>query len=579
MAINLWNTADSSLVSVAYRAGMANVPADHSRALEQAANSYSKMMDKQGEMWSNIATVGIAIGAAVFKDIKTVPPEGTDIIQSDLDETQDFMKMSYGLIPAKGVDGVEDGTRLWPGGKDAKKLRAETRQERQRLFAEAEYELEGLKNIQNRFNTNTVDPTVTGIKNMELAHAAIATSRDKTTEYGNYFKWENIDGARKWVLYNDPAKNTSENTIEGMPSALTNQIQVDADGRVLDRNGKMIATTTAEIAQGLQFDSLHPKTGQPIMKTQAKATAAQIQDMGFKSNVPFEELDDYTMYQIQEIIDAKKNNPVAWHTASYSDPGNRSFYNRITNADKKGPSEISTDIYVQIGQLTGYDFVEGKGIKMETSEGKNNALTGLKDSNNDGHISQKELAQEENIKLFSHALFGGSNHDPTLTAALYEADQMQNYGNVFNDGFKKRSDQTLGIKMKDGVRYKTGQGDRTELGSDIKRRFGMFMKNQPFKSYDGTFTFGKKDEQWNITGPQVDNTGKPIDNSKTTTRPMSEFNVSEMMGFNNQSHMLGGWNHQDLSRIGSDSDDIVLLGEEDEEPGYFTNIYNAIVGN
>ena len=61
--------------------------------------------------------------------------------------------------------------------------------------------------------------------------------------------------------------------------------------------------------------------------------------------------------------------------------------------------------------------------------------------------------------------------------------------------------------------------------------------------------------------------------------PMSEFNVSEMMGFNNQSHMLGGWNHQDLSRIGSDSDDIVLLGEEDEEPGYFTNIYNAIVGN
>ena len=82
MAINLNPGADATLVSVAYRAAMANTPADYSDTLERAADSYTKTMEASSEMWGKVAKVG-AISkktAAATPAIRVLPPDLTFII-------------------------------------------------------------------------------------------------------------------------------------------------------------------------------------------------------------------------------------------------------------------------------------------------------------------------------------------------------------------------------------------------------------------------------------------------------------------------------------------------------------------
>ena len=98
MAINLYATADPTVTTAVEKAAMSNVPRDYSGAMQYATQSYSNMLYNQGQMWSNLGKAAAGIGLAIHKDIKTVPPEGTDIIIGDLDKTQDKMKFSYGLM-------------------------------------------------------------------------------------------------------------------------------------------------------------------------------------------------------------------------------------------------------------------------------------------------------------------------------------------------------------------------------------------------------------------------------------------------------------------------------------------------
>ncbi len=445
MAIKLYQGADSALASAAYKAAAAKAPADVSGVMQSVAASYDRTLRAQAQMWGNIGKAATQVGLAIHKDINTRPPSGTDYIIGDLDKTQDMMKISYGL------KADENGNRLNPFSREAKELRSQARQERSRLFAEAEYELEGLKTITTAHDSGLVDPVMTGLQNMEMSHAAVATSRGKTTDYGNYFKWEDIDGARKWVLYHDPSK-IKENApvIEGLPSSLTNGVKTDKDGRVLNSKGEITATTTAEIAQNLMFDKLDTK-GVGIVRGKKRATAFNIQERGFNSSVPYAQLDEYQKNYLQELIDGEKNDRVSWFTPSHADPDMRSFYNRVTNADGKGASQINAEMFVQIGNLTGYEFEKGKGLKKE------GALAGLTDTDKDGYISEKEFLQQDNVKLFGASLFGGENYDPELTAALYADDAERNYAAIFDNGFSKRPTDTG-----DDAQQKTPSNDSSD---------------------------------------------------------------------------------------------------------------------
>jgi len=480
MAIKLYQGADSALASAAYKAAAAKAPADVSGVMQSVAASYDRTLRAQAIMWGNIGKAAAQVGLAIHKDIKTVPPEGTDYIIGDLDETQDMMKISYGL------KADEDGNRMNPFSREAKDLRAQARQERGRLFSEAQYELDGLKTITAAHDSGLVDPVMTGLQNMEMSHAAVATSRGKTTDYGNYFKWEDIDGARKWVLYHDPSK-IKENApvIEGLPSSLTNGVVTDEDGRVLNSKGEITATTTAEIAQNLTFDKLDNK-GVGVVRGKKRATAFNIQERGFNSSVPYEQLDEYQKNYLQELIDGEKNDRVSWFTASHADPDMRSFYNRVTNADGKGPSQINAEMYVQIGNLTGYEFEKGKGFKKE------GALAGLTDADKDGYISEKEFLQQDNVKLFGASLFGGENYDPELTAALYADDAERNYAAIFNNGYSKRpadpNNITNSTQTRDNVinAWKSGNIDGLTLPYGRTIKYDKENKRYVLQKIDGT---------------------------------------------------------------------------------------------
>ena len=114
------------------------------------------------------------------------------------------------------------------------------------------------------------------------------------------------------------------------------------------------------------------------------------------------------------------------------------------------------------------------------------------------------------------------------------------------------------IAMNAGTYYRTGQGDQKEIGSDITKRFNLFAADKDFKSYDGKFSFEMKDGQWQVTGPD------PKKRNKVTTRPISQYDISEIMGFSNQSNLLG-FDPDKLSRIGGNNEEKNEAFEKDEK--------------
>ena len=426
MAINLNPGADATLVTAAARAELAGAPADYSKTFESVALSYDRTMQAQANMWGNIAIAGAKIGKAINEDIATAPPEGTEYILEDLESTQDMLKQSYGIIKGPG------GKRMNPFSKEARDLRRKARKERESLFATAEYELQGINAIESAHSSGMVDPTITGVQNMERSHAIVATRRGKTTDNGNYFKWEDVDGERKMVMYHDPSKIKKDaKPIEGFPYHMVGDITTDKDGRILDPNGQPIVTNAAEILKGLHGDQ-KDKNGVGIVRGAKSKSAASVQNMGFKSTMPFAQLDSHSKGQIQGIVDGEKNNRVSWFTASFADPNNRSFYDRVTNADKKGGSLISAEMYAEVARLSGLP-TNAEGELQQAG-----VLKGLKDPSGDGYISQEEFLSADNMKIFSSSLFGGPNYDAEVTAGLYEQDQMRNYGSLFDSGHNKR---------------------------------------------------------------------------------------------------------------------------------------------
>ena len=115
MATNLNPGADATLVGVAYRAAMANVPGDYSRTFEKAAESYEKTMEASSEMWGNVSNVAAAIGgemvananerAAYSAKATTLNPEDAEFLISEIYGIKDAQK-ELGFLP--GVFGSRE---------------------------------------------------------------------------------------------------------------------------------------------------------------------------------------------------------------------------------------------------------------------------------------------------------------------------------------------------------------------------------------------------------------------------------------------------------------------------------------
>ena len=133
MASKLNPGADATLVNVAYRAAMADTPADYSGTLEKAAESYGKTMEASSEMWGNVAEVGAKLGGEMVKNANeraamsakasTLNPEDAEFLISEIYGNKDAQK-DLGLLP--GVF----------GDRQTKMDLAKLKMEQQELFAE-----------------------------------------------------------------------------------------------------------------------------------------------------------------------------------------------------------------------------------------------------------------------------------------------------------------------------------------------------------------------------------------------------------------------------------------------------------
>ena len=73
--MTLWNTADSSLVTAATRAGLASGPADYSRTFEWMSLEYGRTMQASAKMWGDIMRAGASM-YNTYKGAKEKEPAG-----------------------------------------------------------------------------------------------------------------------------------------------------------------------------------------------------------------------------------------------------------------------------------------------------------------------------------------------------------------------------------------------------------------------------------------------------------------------------------------------------------------------
>ena len=142
MAIDLNPNADSTLVNVAYRAAMANTPADYSGTFEKAAASYEKTMEAQGKMWGNIAKLGAKIGSEMIENANElanysvkaggINPEYADIYMSEIQAIKDSRK-ELGLLPGL------------VGNQETRKKLAKLKIDQANLFAEIDFTAESIR--------------------------------------------------------------------------------------------------------------------------------------------------------------------------------------------------------------------------------------------------------------------------------------------------------------------------------------------------------------------------------------------------------------------------------------------------
>ena len=114
MASKLNPGADATLVNVAYRAAMADTPADYSKTFENMADSYEKTMQASSDMWGNVAKVVVNLGGEMVKNANeraalsakanTLNPEDAEFLIKEIYGNKDA-QTELGFLPGVFCNG------------------------------------------------------------------------------------------------------------------------------------------------------------------------------------------------------------------------------------------------------------------------------------------------------------------------------------------------------------------------------------------------------------------------------------------------------------------------------------------
>jgi hypothetical protein len=218
MANNLNPGADATLVGVAYRAAVANAPADYSGTLEKVAEGYEKTMEAQSEMWGNIATLGANIGGEMIANAEERTAYAAKAATLNPDDYQFLVDEMYANKDAQKDLGFFGGRF---GDRETRQERAELKLKQQELFAEIDLAAESIKAGTDAVANGLYDSTLNEDE-AEKVNAIIKSGlKDKHTENRNYAKLSRDEktGELIYTLYDS---DTDEPTmLNGVPQTMT----------------------------------------------------------------------------------------------------------------------------------------------------------------------------------------------------------------------------------------------------------------------------------------------------------------------------------------------------------------------
>ena len=398
--------ADATLVNVAYRAALANTPADYGKTLQSSVDSYEKTMEASADMWGNIAMIGATIG----KEMMDSAQEVTDSIALgntlNPEDAKMFTDEIYSLKDALKDLGTFNGQF---GDRETRQKRAEIKIKQKELFAEIDGAVLNLKAGAEAIAAGTLDQKLLGIGEQEKLNAIVkSNTKNKVTEGGNVAKLSR-DETTGELVYKLYVSQT------GLPFELDGKHQT----MTLKQFNESIATNVGDGgAMGNNLDKYND----------------QRSILGSKSTdgVYDEELKQADLNYIDRLVG---NKPVDLKRAMKTQFGfsNTSFFDDIT----KNQGEHSADLYNTLLQATG-------GGDVLTGD----ITDGMIDTDGVKGISQKEAMNPENYKILTANIV--SLKDPEATKDYFKEYTVKNFEAAFQFGYRERE-----IKSGDGDGIKT----------------------------------------------------------------------------------------------------------------------------
>ena len=386
--------ADATLVNVAYRAALANTPADYGKTLQSSVDSYEKTMEASADMWGNIAMIGATIGKEMIDSAQEV----TDSIALgntlNPEDAKMFTDEIYSLKDELKDLGTFNGQF---GDRETRQKRAEIKIRQKELFAEIDGAVLNLKAGSEAIAAGTLDQNLLGIGEQEKLNAIVkSNTKNKVTEGGNVAKLsrDETTGELVYKLYNSET---------GLPFELGGKHQT----MTLKQFNESIATNVGDGgAMGNNLDKYNNQRSTLGSKS--------------KNGVYDEELKQADLNYIDKLLG---NKPVDLKRAMKTKFGfsSTSFFDDIT----KNQGEHSADLYNTLLQATGGGDVLTGGV-----------TDGMTDTDGIEGISQKEAMNPENYKILTANIVGLK--DPEATKDYFKEYAVKEMEAAYKYGYSKK---------------------------------------------------------------------------------------------------------------------------------------------
>jgi len=427
MATNLNPGADATLVGVAYRAAMADVPGDYSKTFEKAAESYGKTMEAQSKMWGSISALGANIGSEMMANAEEfanmaaigggLDSEGAEFVVKELYAVKDAQRELFGIGFLQS--------------RETKQKKAKLKIEQQKLFAEIDLAVESINAGSQAVAAGLFDANLNETE-ADMVNAIIKSNlKDKVTENGNMAKLTRDEktGELMYTMYKEGGEQTM---INGEPVTMTIKEFNKSIATNVDDKGAMQGT----------FNELNNNIATNGSKSTDGVYDAQMKQMHLN------QLDN----MLQTPTDLKR----AMRTKfGYS---NTSFFDDIQN-----PSTLSADLYSTLLTATGGGDELALGGITE----------GIEDADNSGGISQAELTNATNYGILSANILGMKDED--VSKAYFKEYTTKKLEEAYKYGYSKKPPKTYtgprnlnpDKKIKNRkVEYTNNKGTISEIWSD-----------------------------------------------------------------------------------------------------------------